>query len=78
MLERQQAGMRVGELSGSFFLQKYEDYFDLPIREARERIGMAGVVDRDTTALSDICMEGVLSEQFGGKAIPNVMASLVA
>lgn len=78
MLERQQAGMRVGELSGPFFLQKYEDYFDLPIREARERIGMAGVVDRDTTALSDICMEGVLSDQFGGKAIPNVMASLVA
>lgn len=55
--ERQQAGTRVGEMSGPYFLRKYEDYFALPLAEARQQIGMRGVEERDTTPFSDIWME---------------------
>lgn len=71
--ERLTVGTTVGNQSGPFFLQKYEDYFDLSVEEAREKIGIVGAVNRDTTALSDIWMEGALSAQFAGKPIPNVL-----
>jgi ubiquinone biosynthesis protein Coq4 len=59
--ERQAAGTRVGQQSEAYFLQKYEDYFDLSIADAREKIGMRGVEDRDTFAPSDIAMEGQMT-----------------
>jgi ubiquinone biosynthesis protein COQ4 len=45
-------GMRVGRESGPVFLAKYEDVMHLPLEEARKAIGIAGVVERDTSEMS--------------------------
>jgi ubiquinone biosynthesis protein Coq4 len=45
-------GMRVGRESGPVFLAKYEDVMHLPLEEARKAIGIAGVVERDTSEIS--------------------------
>jgi hypothetical protein len=44
--------MRVGRESGPVFLAKYEDVMHLPLEEARKAIGIAGVVERDTSEIS--------------------------
>jgi ubiquinone biosynthesis protein Coq4 len=45
-------GMRFGRESGPLFLAKYEDVLHLPMAEARARLGVAGVEDIDTSAVS--------------------------
>lgn len=45
-----QRGMRVGQESDALFMARMEPVFDLPVPEARERLGVRGVEDRDTTA----------------------------
>ena len=44
-----QRGMRVGQESDAIFMAKMETIFDLPLAEARERLGIRGVEDVDTT-----------------------------
>lgn len=61
MWERMNAGFRIGEQSEAFFLARYEDYFHLPVAEARRRLGIRGAEERDTFALSDIWSEGAMS-----------------
>ena len=38
-------GRKVGESSDAFFLAKYEDYFDLPVEEARQALGIRNATD---------------------------------
>ncbi len=45
-----QRGMRVGQESDALFMAKLEDYFHLPLEEARAALGVRGVVDIDTDA----------------------------
>jgi ubiquinone biosynthesis protein Coq4 len=47
-------GQRIGRQSGPFFLAKYEDVFHLTPAEARVKLGIEGVVERDTAAASAI------------------------
>lgn len=43
-----QRGMRVGQESDALFMKKLETVFDLPLGEAREALGVRGVVDVNT------------------------------
>jgi len=43
-----QRGMKVGQASDAIFMAKIETVFDLPIPEARKRLGVRGVEDVDT------------------------------
>ncbi|MEO0030293.1 MAG: hypothetical protein RIS94_51 [Pseudomonadota bacterium] len=43
-----QRGIRVGQESDALFLAKLEDYFHLPLEEARVALGVRGAVDVDT------------------------------
>lgn len=43
-----QRGIRVGQESDAVFLAKLEDYFHLPLEQARAAIGVRGAVDVDT------------------------------
>ena len=45
-----QRGMRVGQESDALFMAKLEDYFHLPLNEARKALGVRGAVDVDTDA----------------------------
>ena len=45
-----QRGMRVGQESDALFMAKLEDYFHLPLAEARAALGVRGAVDVDTDA----------------------------
>ncbi|MBS0475119.1 MAG: hypothetical protein JSR28_08200 [Proteobacteria bacterium] len=45
-------GMRVGRESGPFFMARYEDAFDLPLEEARAKLGYVGAENVDTSAAS--------------------------
>jgi len=45
-----QRGMRVGQDSDALFLARLEDYFHLPLSEARAALGVRGAVDVDTDA----------------------------
>ena len=45
-----QRGMRVGQESDALFMAKLEDYFHLPLEEARAALGVRGAVDIDTDA----------------------------
>jgi ubiquinone biosynthesis protein COQ4 len=47
-------GQRVGRESGPFFLAKFEDVFHLTPAQAREQLGIRGVVERDSSAASAI------------------------
>ena len=51
-LECAQRGMTVGQQSGPLFMAKYEDVLHLPIPEAREKLGVVGAVDVDTSGAS--------------------------
>lgn len=51
-LEATQHGMRVGEQSDPIFLARYEDVMHLPVEEAREKLGIRGVVGIDTREAS--------------------------
>ncbi len=44
-----QRGMAVGQQSDALFMKKLEPVFHLPIAEAREALGVRGVVDVDTS-----------------------------
>jgi hypothetical protein len=44
--------MRVGRESGPFFMARYEDAFDLPLEEARAKLGYVGAEHVDTSAAS--------------------------
>lgn len=43
-----QRGMKVGQESDALFLAKLEDYFHLPLEQARAALGVRGAVDVDT------------------------------
>jgi len=43
-----QRGMRVGQESDALFLARLEDYFHLPLDEARAALGVRGAVDVNT------------------------------
>jgi ubiquinone biosynthesis protein COQ4 len=43
-----QRGMRVGQESDALFMARMEEVFHLPVKEARKRLGVRGVVDADT------------------------------
>jgi ubiquinone biosynthesis protein Coq4 len=45
-----QRGMRVGQESDALFMARLEDYFHLPLEEARAALGVRGAVDIDTDA----------------------------
>jgi ubiquinone biosynthesis protein Coq4 len=51
-LETVQRGMKVGQQSGPLFMAKYEDVMHLPIPQAREKLGVVGAEDVDTSAAS--------------------------
>ncbi len=51
-LKAMQAGMSVGEQSGPIFMARYEDVFHLPVAEAREALGIRGVMPVDTREAS--------------------------
>lgn len=47
-------GTRVGEMSGPFFMARYEDLFGLPVETVRERVGIRGVEGvLDTSEISE-------------------------
>lgn len=50
-------GMRVGHASGPFFMARYEDVFDLPLEEARAKLGYVGAEYVDTTGPSMLWAE---------------------
>jgi ubiquinone biosynthesis protein COQ4 len=58
-LETVLRGTEVGKASGPFFLARYEDAFDLPLEQARAKLGIRGAKDVDTRAASDIWEENV-------------------
>ncbi|MCB2066621.1 MAG: hypothetical protein KDE15_08290 [Erythrobacter sp.] len=45
-----QQGMKVGQQSDALFLARLEDYFHLPLEEARAALGVRGAVSLDTHA----------------------------
>lgn len=45
-----QRGMKVGQESDALFMAKLEDYFHLPLDEARKALGVRGAEDVDTEA----------------------------
>jgi ubiquinone biosynthesis protein COQ4 len=53
-VETIQRGMRVGQESDALFMARMETVFDLPIDEARKRLGVRGVVDVDTHQAGEI------------------------
>ena len=53
-VETIQRGMRVGQESDALFMAKMETVFDLPIEEARKRLGVRGAVDVDTHHAGEI------------------------
>jgi ubiquinone biosynthesis protein COQ4 len=53
-VEAIQRGMRVGQESDALFMAKMETVFDLPVEEARKRLGVRGAVDVDTHHAGEI------------------------
>ena len=53
-VETIQRGMRVGQESDALFMAKIETVFDLPLDEARKRLGVRGAVDVDTHQAGEI------------------------
>ena len=49
-VECMQRGMAVGQQSGPLFLAKLEDYWHVPLEEARQQLGIVGATDVDTEA----------------------------
>jgi|JI10StandDraft_1071094.scaffolds.fasta_scaffold19391_9 ubiquinone biosynthesis protein COQ4 len=56
-------GMKVGRESEPWFLKKFEPIFGMSKKEARDFIGMKGVTDVETYALSDVWSEGAQTAQ---------------
>jgi hypothetical protein len=46
-----------GQMSGPYFLARFEDYFHLPLAEARKALGINNVDDVDTSAMADVFLE---------------------
>jgi ubiquinone biosynthesis protein Coq4 len=57
VLETVERGSRVGKASGPIFMARYEDVLQLPLAEARRRLGVEGAQDVDTSAASAIWEE---------------------
>ena len=57
VVETIERGIQVGKQSDEIFMNKYEDVFHLPLAEAREKLGVRGARDVDTTAASNIWEE---------------------
>ena len=52
--ESMACGTRVGQMSGPFFMARYEDLFGLPVETVRERVGIRGVEGvLDTSRISE-------------------------
>ena len=47
-------GISVGRNSDPFWMAKMEDYWNTPLEEAREQLGIRGAVDLDTAAEGDV------------------------
>jgi ubiquinone biosynthesis protein Coq4 len=52
LFERFQRAWTIGWTSGPYFLARFEDVFHLPIAEARRALGLNGVDELDTSAVS--------------------------
>jgi ubiquinone biosynthesis protein COQ4 len=52
LFERYQQAWKVGSTSGPYFLAKFEDYFHLPMDEARRALGLNNVEEVDTSPVS--------------------------
>lgn len=61
MWELAEHGMRVGRESDALFLHRYEDFFDLPLDEARKKFGVRGAHTIDTSRESAYWDEKVAS-----------------
>jgi ubiquinone biosynthesis protein COQ4 len=47
----------IGQTSGPYFLERLEDYFHLPLPEARKALGINNVDDLDTAQMSEVMMD---------------------
>jgi len=56
-----QRGMKVGQESDALFMAKMETVFDLPLEEARRKLGVRGAVDVDTSHAGEIYAGRVLA-----------------
>lgn len=59
MFDRYARAWMIGQTSGPYFLAKFEDYFHLPLAEARKALDINNVDEVDTGAMSEF----VLGEQ---------------
>jgi ubiquinone biosynthesis protein Coq4 len=49
-------GWTIGQTSGPYFFARFEDYFHLPIAEARQALEINNVVEADTSEASDVLL----------------------
>ncbi len=63
VVETVERGIEVGKKSDEIFMNKYEDVFHLSLAEAREKLGVRGARDVDTTAASNIWEEKALPDE---------------
>jgi len=56
LFERFQQAWRIGSTSGPYFLGRFEDFFHLPIAEARRALDLHNVDDLDTKIMADVMM----------------------
>jgi ubiquinone biosynthesis protein COQ4 len=56
-LDAMQRGLRVGQASDCLFMADYESALHLPLAEAREALGVRGVVEVDTAKASAVFLE---------------------
>ncbi len=56
VFDRIQRGWLIGQTSGPYFLARFEDYFYLPIAEARRALDIRNVDEADTSSATDLLM----------------------
>jgi ubiquinone biosynthesis protein Coq4 len=56
LFERIQRGWLIGQSSEPYFFARFEDYFHLPIAEARRALGIRNVDEADTSRATDILL----------------------
>jgi ubiquinone biosynthesis protein COQ4 len=56
LFERFNQAWRVGWTSGPYFMGRFEDYFHLPLAEARRALEMNNVDELDTTAMGEVML----------------------
>lgn len=58
MFDRFHRAWLIGQTSGPYFLARLEDYFDLPLAEARRALDINNVDNVDTSIMSERVLEG--------------------